>query len=271
MITPFTVQKVSNHGVSNPIVARLSIQTHKLAPALWVGDEKRGEIQKQYFELQRRLLNCHDIHVRLNNAKADTLAETARVLAEGNRTAPHVIGLQEEIENFLFATKTYLREVTVVLNLLFETKFANDSAIFWNPKGRDSEVGKWALETFGPDHTTTKMLQFDASWIGEIIRKRNAVEHPGGRSGTLIVTNFEQQREGLMPPLWSRTGDMPTDIYHDLPILMENLLTFAEDLLVEAIRAKQHSRALDFALIPEKDRDNSCPIRLALHLRTDGK
>src|ERR1700730_5267579 len=38
---------------------------------------------------------------------------------------------------------------------------------------------------------------------------RNAVEHPGGHSGTLMIENFKITPVGLTPPTWTRVGNEP--------------------------------------------------------------
>jgi hypothetical protein len=266
MVAPFEIQKVSNHGVGNPIVARLAIQSHDLLQWLNVEQAKREAILQQYMELMRRLLACFDIQSRLIKARAETIEYSEKAWKEGKRTTPHVISLQDEVESFLFASKVYLREVAHLLNLLFDARLPRDSAIFWDPKGQKSKVALWAEDIFGPDHETTKMLSSEADWISELARKRNAVEHPGEKSGTLSVKNFERMPEGgIRPPVWARDyvkeGEA-TDIYKDISVLMENMLTFAEDVLVNAIRINPVFPMVLIAMIPEEDRDKICPVRL---------
>ena len=266
MVTPFEIQKVSNHGVGNPIVARLTIQSHDLLQWLNVDQVKREAIFSHYMELMRRLLACFDAQSRLINARTETVERSEKIWEEGNHTTPHVVSLQDEVESFLFASKTYLREVARLLNLLFEAGLPCDSSIFWDPKGQKSEVVKWAEDTFGSDHETTNMLASEADWISELARKRNAVEHPGGKSGTLRVKNFERlPGGGIRPPVWARDYDdegQATDIYKDISVLMDNMLTVAEDFLVDAIRANPSFPMILIAMIPEQDRDKSCPVRL---------
>lgn len=266
MVTPFEIQKVSNHGVGNPIVARLTIQSHDLLQWLNVDKVKREAIFSHYMELMRRLLACFDAQSRLINARTETVERSEKIWKEGNHTTPHVVSLQDDVESFLFASKTYLREVARLLNLLFEAGLPCDSSIFWDPKGQKSKVVEWAEDTFGSDHETTNMLASEADWISELARKRNAVEHPGGWSGTLRVKNFERlPGGGIRPPVWSRDYDdegQATDIYKDISVLMDNMLTVAEDFLVDAIKANPSFPMILIAMIPEQDRDKSCPVRL---------
>lgn len=266
MVTPYEIQKISNHGVSNPIVARLAIQSNDLLKWLNVNQANREAVFSHYMALSRRLLACFDIQSRLIYARAETVKHSEKVWKEGNHTTPHVVSLQDEVENFLFAAKNYLREVAHLLNLLFDAGLQYDSSIFWDPKGQKSKVALWAEGTFGLDHEATQMLSSEADWVSELVRKRNAVEHPGEKSGTLRVKNFERlPGGGIRPPVWARDYNEEgeaTDIYKDISVLMDNMLTFAEDVLVEAIRINPSFPMVIIAMIPEQDRDKTCPVRL---------
>ena len=260
----FYLQKVSKHGASNPVVARLSIQTADLIQWLAVSDGERKEILGLYLELQRRLLSCFDIRSRLLRARDEALEDAKHAWDKGQNTVPHIIGMQEEVEGFLFSAKIYLREVARLLNKLFEAELANDSAIFWSPKGGASVVATWATERFGADHGTTSMLASEASWVSEIVCFRNAVEHPGGKSGTLKLTNFEPHPEGIMPPTWARVGadERPqSDLFNDMTVMLDNLLTLAEDLLVDAIHARPVFPQIKIVQLAEDRRDRHAPVR----------
>lgn len=265
MKQPFVFQKTSNHGSSNPIVARLAIQTFDLIQWLNVSDEEKKAIIDNYLDLQRRLLNCFDIQQRLLAARDEALSGAVEIWGSGQNTVPHVIGMQDEVENFLFSAKTYLREVARLLNNLFRANLPNEAAIFWDPKGGESKVAQWAKDRFGEDHGTTRMLLSEADWIGEIVRKRNAVEHPNGKSGVLKVVNYERIAAGIIPPHWSREGTSPigpTDLYKDISVTMDNLLTLGEDLLIEAIRNDPAFPQIILAFVPEEDRDPKAPVRI---------
>jgi hypothetical protein len=265
MKQPFVFQKTSNHGSANPIVARLAIQTCDLIQWLNVSDEEKKSIIDIYLDLQRRLLSCFDIQQRLLAARDEALSEAVRVWEGGHNTVPYVIGLQDEVENFLFSAKTYLREVARLLNTMFRANLPNEAVIFWNPQGGQSKVVEWAKGRFGEDHGTTRMLFSEAEWIGEIVRKRNAIEHPNEKSGVLKVANYERITAGIVPPHWSREGANsigPSDLYNDISATMDNLLTLGEDLLIEAIRNDPTFPQIILAFVPEKDRDPKAPVRI---------
>ena len=272
MIVSFEVQKISNHGVGNPIVARLVIQSSDLLKFLNTDEANREEILLQCMELHRRLLGCFDIQSRLLFSRNETIENTKKILGEGCNTTPHVVSLQNEVEGFLLASKIYLREIARLLNLLFNAELPSEAGIFWNPKGQKSEVAIWAENTFGLDHEIYKMLTAESEWVAELVRKRNAVEHPGGWSGDLRVINFERMPGGgIRPPVWGREVDGEgevTDIYSDISHLIDNMLTVAEDIIALAIGINPVSPYISIGMIPENERDGNCPVRLRAVLKT---
>ena len=104
--------------------------------------------------------------------------------------------------------------------------------------------------------------------MAPFVEMRNAVEHPGGRSGTLITENIalKNGRE-LMPPLWRREKHSviaygPLPIIDDMSVAVRNLLILAEDVVVMwAIDHLDPPDAMDIAAIPEAKRDPKCAIK----------
>jgi hypothetical protein len=95
---------------------------------------------------------------------------------------------------------------------------------------------------------------------------RNAVEHPGGLSGTPTLNNIRidpNQPGSYIPPTWARTGRPDSSIVKDMDCGLDNMLTLAEDLLVGVVMNKSKSQKLItvFEILSE-DRDPQCPIRL---------
>ena len=261
----FVIQKISNHGPSNPIVARLVVQSKDLIQWLNAPDDVRQKILKLYIDLHYRLLNCYEVQQRLLAAKDATIESAKAAWNESMESTPYVIGLEGEAENFLLSAKRYLRELVFLLNTLFDAQLPTEASIFWNPKGGESKLGEWAKKKFGTSHDTAQMFASEAEWVSEIVQKRNAVEHPGGKSGTLIVKNYQRLAEGFCPPLWARDGSNstpPTDVYNDIQTAMDNLLTLTEDILIEASRNDPSFPQILFVEIPDEQRDTAVPVRI---------
>jgi len=217
-----------------------------------------------YDGMKNRLLKCHEAQGRLSAALNETLAAN-HLNPDGTlKSRPHLIGLENEVETILYEQKNFLRDLLHVVNIFFDAEFDEASAFYDAKSGGDGKLTKWAKETFGGDDPFSEMLEYEQVWIGEVIRKRNAVEHPGGKSGTLHIVNFEQAPDGrFIMPVWYRDDMQPTGIFPDLEVLLDNLLTLAEDVLVSCIVHKgKHGNMIAFGEIPEQERDKECPKRI---------
>ena len=97
---------------------------------------------------------------------------------------------------------------------------------------------------------------------------RNAVEHPDGYSGKLVIVNFALGgARRIVEPTWHREKDgktavEPSSIRADIETYIHNLLTLAEDVFVSW--ASDHLQVPDtmrVAFIPEDKRNPVCPIK----------
>lgn len=266
----FVFQKVSNHGASHPVVARLTMQTDDLLKAVDVEKKTREAIMEVYMGQQTRLLHCFDIADRIFEERDRTLDAYISELRHGNTSIPYVIDLQVNAESFLLAAKQYLRDLVKALNLLFGASLPVEARVFWDKTGAgNSEIVKWAVAEFGKDHSITKMFADDDGWIAELVKKRNAVEHPGDKNGTLVIENFKLKGGRVVAPSWYRDGSKnptPSDIFCDLHAMRENMLTLGEDIVAVSVEQKGLSKILRVAEIPVEKRDPKTPKRLQLIL-----
>ncbi|MQW67872.1 hypothetical protein GHK50_29805 [Sinorhizobium medicae] len=265
----FNIQKVSNHGASHPVVARLVMQTDDLLGFL--DKKKKAEAMRIYIDLHKRLLQCHDIAERIFKEKERALAYYIAALPSGSTTIPHVINLDMEAESFLLVAKQYIRDLVKAINLLLKATLKIDSAVFWDHTGAESSVVKWAKRTYGNQHPTTQMFSEEDKWISELVKKRNAVEHPGGFSGTLVVENYKHTSQGIVPPSWRRDGsaNAPSDIFRDLRTYLENMLTLGEDIVAKALEHSDVPKIFKIAEIPVERRSKVAPRRLMVVLSED--
>jgi len=76
----------------------------------------------------------------------------------------------------------------------------------------------------------------ESLWIRPLVRMRNAVEHPGGRSGTLHVENFTAEVVAstimVLEPVWYLNNDEKSPIVRDMGVFTDNLLTLCEQTLI---------------------------------------
>jgi len=248
------------------VVARLVSQTTELLPWGRLPKDKDQRILHIYFDLTRRLLKIDQQIGRLMKGMQDADKELTEHHAAGRHLhLPQIVGIEGEVETFLYDAKSFLRTLLQVFDVFFDQHFEEASA-FWHPKGDgQSELVKWAARTFGLDDTFTQMLVTEQLWVGDVIQYRNAIEHAGGRSGTLYIENVTFHPSGKMVlPVWWLNVGVGVNMLSDLDVTLCNLCTLAEDILVECIRHQpDFPQYVAFYEIPVDQRDLTCPKRIA--------
>ena len=259
---PFAFSKIFDHGTTHPVVARLHVQTGDLLQMSSLIEEKRQEVFQIIFEASTRLLHCYDIVTKIREARDTCMHEYQPAKKERTITLPHIIGLEGDAENFLYEAKLFLRDLTGLINAVFGTKFGQASDYYSAKSKRNGKIAAWAEESFGADDRLTRHLTLHQDWIGEVVRMRNAVEHPGGKSGVLHVKNFEMMSDGTIRlPVWFRNEEQPSKLVEDMEGICEYLLLFAEELLVFILEKHLAMPFLQIFEIPESARDKQCPKR----------
>jgi hypothetical protein len=101
---------------------------------------------------------------------------------------------------------------------------------------------------------------------------RNVVEHPDDPHAPLAVKDFtlgtREPPFAVVQPIWYLRDQPPSAIANDMRVLADNLLTFYEDILVDALKRTYPRMPVAIAEIPEERRDPECPVRLAFVLTT---
>jgi hypothetical protein len=99
---PFVFKKILNHGTSNPIVARLSLQILTILRECNLRKEKQDQIGELYLNsLQKKLLRCWEVKERFR--EEFNAAVAAYKLPEGQAVeVPQIGHLEEECHNFLY-------------------------------------------------------------------------------------------------------------------------------------------------------------------------
>lgn len=259
----FIMKKISDYGTSNPIVARTSIQAKDLMQPYDLGKEKEDAIFEIYLnEVQPRLIRCMEMSNKICDEVKNNIEEMQK---NGLKTQsqgqvlhlPHVTQLTENVEVFLYNSKSVLRDLARIFLPLFGKKFDHS---------RYNEISDWARVTFGEDSNLHKLIAANQGWIKDVVCRRNAVEHPGGHSGHLHIYNFELEANGprndVVPPRWHRNKDEETLLHADLPVILENILKFSEELLAVSLIQIGSKFPLVIYEIPEKERNPEMPIRL---------
>ncbi len=265
------IQQILDQGTTNPIVARLSIQTQSLLPFYNLNEDQRQRIFGVMFsDIQPKLLACSRIYEELAKEVTEQQKRIDEVGVEfqaGGRAyeIPAVFDLRSRAETFLYQAKSVLRDLTKIFLILFGKDFNNTA--------RFDLVAKWAEAQFGEHDELTKMLKTDESlWIRPLVRLRNAVEHPGGGSGTLHVDNFTSEVVGstvvVVEPVWYLDQDEKSPIVRDMGVFTDNLLTLCEQTLILCLEKFKKNFPIVIAEVAQADRDPHCPVRYKMTVDT---
>jgi hypothetical protein len=205
---PFEFKKVLEHGTTNPIVARLSLQILQILNQCDAPKDVQDKVGDLYLNsLQKKLLRCWEIEERFKNEFAAAVEKYQPAAVNAPVEVPQIARLEDECHNFLYEGKNFIRDLLQVVNHLYGTTFEEASEFSRAKKGSQSLVD-FVEKTFGADDGKTKMLKEAVPSIEELISMRNAVEHPDGFSGKLVVANFTLCADRKVDePTWHREKD----------------------------------------------------------------
>ncbi len=244
-------------------MARLVLQMHDLLQCTRFTSDMRSKITDASFAVSERLVNCWKIQDKLVAACDNAERELPPGPGPHLLHLPHVIELQLDSETFLYEAKNFLRDLICIINIAFGTSFSEANQLFIRKKG---SILVWAERTFHPDDPINVRLRLHKDWIEEMVFKRNAVEHPGGYSGCLHIENYLISNGSLRRPVWYRNQDHPKNIEYDMRHLCDNMLLFAEELIVIIAQKAMIGTPFCIREVPEQQRERLIPIRFVVHL-----
>jgi hypothetical protein len=271
---PFEFKTVLEHGTSNPIVARLSLQTLEILDNCNASKDIQEKVRELYMNsLPKKLLHCWEIEQRFKEELAAAVNKYKPPAAvNASVIVPQIARLEEECQDFLYGAKNFVRDVLQVVNHLYGTDFKEASELY-RAKGTQSLV-KFAKKAFGIHDSKTKFLKGAVPSIEELISMRNAVEHPDGLSGKLIIENIALAADKTMDePTWHREQDgkavyEPSSIRADMETCISNLLHLGEGVFVSwASDNLKVPGLMCLASIPENERNPDCPIKWIVTIR----
>ena len=259
------IQQISDYGTTNPVVARLSIQTKDLLQFYKLTkDDERQIFRIMFADVQPKIMTCFRIKERIVqevHAEQKKIDEGRMEIQSGGRayTLPSILDLRQDAEIFLYNGKSALRDFGNTFRVLFGKDFKNEA--------RYDRILDWAKKKFGSEDVITKMLLDDQSWLQKIVKMRNAIEHPGGYSGILHIANFTAKEDGkkilVTEPVWHLNSEPEAPIAYAMEVLVGNLVGFCEEMLILCLQkvGPKFGSQVAIAEIPEAERDPSCPIR----------
>jgi hypothetical protein len=263
----FEIQKLSDIGTTNPIIARLSFQTSELIKMFPLTDKQKDDINGLLgMDVCRRLISCYKIYSNLQKELLKVNQINKDDIFKGNAVfTPAVIDLRNMCENFLYQAKSTLRDLLGLFKIFYNKEFT---------EARYDKVYEWAKEQFGKNEDLYKILKQDNNtWIKRFIFMRNAVEHPNGRS-QLTINNIKFLNRNEPPyfnaPTWQLNNERESPILPDMATFIDNALELCEDILVMLLeKLPKGDVPLVFVQIPEEQRNSDCPVRLIVSLHPD--
>ena len=159
-----------------------------------------------------------------------------------------------------------LRDLADIFTIFFNKDFSNQNRLY-------EKILNWAKSEFGVKDPIYVQIKKDYdSWAKELIAKRNAIEHPGGYSGTFYIKDYSYVRHDgankICEPVWYRNSDQPTHILLDMETYVHNCFTFSEELFVVCLQKMTPIAQMPLKIvgIPEQERDPNNPIRFRVVL-----
>jgi hypothetical protein len=259
----WTVTKVSDVGTAHPAVARLMLQTSDLLGATSYTKEQRDELATLYYkELYPVLIECWKAKDALEADILKSVESSGQDKKDSRVFHLHAVDqLEQRAEHFLYQAKNYLRNTLRVWNWFYGSDFDEASAYILNGSETKSKLETWAEGKFGADDARTKLIRSEQEWAVPLIRMRNALEHPGRKSGTVYIENIKAVGDQLVWPTWRRNDEPPAHMIATMDNMLHGMLEMGEDILVVNIRPTL-SPMFDIYAIPENERDPKQPARL---------
>ena len=250
-------QEFSNFGSSDPIAARTTLQTRELIGSFPISEQVRQNLVGIALDVQVRLIACREIAIALATSVDSAIARVGMTAPSGPFVAiPGVPDLRANVEMFLYQAKLTIRDIGKLYQPLVGHHFDQNFKQF----------ADWASREWGVDDPLVQMLESDRAWVGRVISFRDAIEHPTHKRGPLTITNFTVSgpADKLVPnpPSWSQGAEPARAIVPDMQTMVDNLLTFYEELLAGLLMKLEGPSWLQIVAIPEADRDPAMPIRL---------
>ena len=257
------IEDEHNRGTADPYVARTILQASELCELFELGTEEKQGIVGVFQKYRRHLHQCDEISQRIivqMNNYSDELKISAQPRDEEILRLPSVRNLTSDIETFLYHAKLAFRELKGLFQFTQGKKFSSTT--------RYNHVADWSKKEFGEDNRLSKWLRCNCDWTQKLIDSRNAIEHP--ENASLVIKNFHLTGKGtISKPTWALNDEKPKLILKDMGVIPENMLAFAEILLIYSLMNTKNIYPIVIAEIPEDKREIARPVRFIATLEQD--
>jgi hypothetical protein len=264
-------------------MARIILQTQDLAGAAKFTNEEREELLTICRGIAFRLVNARTV---AEDIKKRSDEEFERLKAKWEPGAPvveipYLINLDILFEGYFYNAKNIIRDLGGITKMLFGRRFSEASDWCTRHKNTESEVSKFlrlkAKNAHAGYASIRELIEQSRSALEMIVRVRNALEHPGGYSGTVTIANFKTMKDGVRSPTFKFEGEV-TD--YDVALSMSEvhnvLLHLVETILVFGLMMRFQLPNMGVKHIKPEDRDPTAPkawrvVLIPPHMMDKGK
>jgi hypothetical protein len=261
---PFTASPIDDIGSSNPIVARVLLQSHEILKSA----SFEGPVNKEAVTIH--LHSCKESLIASEKTAKRVASHIDRIIEEVNKNGissdsggrtlnpfPQVPDLEADCGNFLIHANRAIKLIAE-LPQFFLTVDRVDSNF--------EHLGKRLTATIGDNLPLTQFVVSTAASVRHLIDLRNYHEHP--KIKKTIITNFT-----LMPdlrvrvPMWYVSDQEARPVKNDMLAALEFLTKVTEAMFLHLVMYKI-SNKFPYIIeeIPEKEINSASPIKYRLTL-----
>lgn len=236
--------KYTNLDKKHPIVSRTCLQIVYMLENTTLTDSQKSGIND--FCFMNGLVSQEILWNITQKINDDYFHQVDEYVKDSEKPFPYVIDLKNQTEIFLYTTKNFLRDISnMCISPVFPKYTNTEGGSFSNLKTGKSNLTEWVEKKWGVQSREYLVSQQITNYYSELIAKRNAMEHPGGRAGTLYINqpNLKLNENTGNPSItrisWFRNNEKPRDLILDLTDVCLYNIRFVEEIIINMI-IKEH-------------------------------
>lgn len=259
---PFLASPVDDVGSSNPVVARVLLQSIEiLQSAIFEVEIDKEAVIKQLHSCKESLVACLKVANRLQSKVEGVISEvTASGLSSDNngRTLnpfPQVPELDADCGSFLVHANRVIKLICGLPKLFLNLPQVDSNFDY---------LAKRLTSVLGQDSPVVTFLRDNSDGIRYLIDLRNFHEHPGETK--TIIANFKLLPDmNIRVPMWHLTNQQPRPIKEEMVASIDFLIMMAEAMLIHLVMHKV-IKNIPHVIEEIEDIDPSNPIKYRLSI-----
>lgn len=235
---PLEMQKLSNHGTDDPLVARVVFQWLEILPWFVLSEARQTRFHETLLvKVMPRLIAARDA--------AEKLEAGLRDIYDNSPTAPKPDALQQLATASMLEAQQGLEEFAAVFGFLLGRNA---------PDRNYAALAKWAEKWFGVEDRLCVRLKFaNANLIKQLADLRPRLE----RGDKLSIT----PGGSLAQAMWGITGEPAVPLARYLESLTTQVVPFIEETITAALQHLPVHGPITLQEISEAERAKIAPVR----------